>query len=345
MRCIARCTFFVALFATLTVARLSQGAETVWPAPDWQTATPESQGLSPVGVEKVGEWLKGAGSRTGLLVRHGRIVGEWYFEDATPASKYIVYSTTKSFASTAAGLAIEEGKLTRDTKVGQLLPEASPAGKQNVTVRQIISMSTGVHNNAQIHTHPNLFAYSLSQAPMDHEPGTKWDYNNTGLALLSPMFLKATGRSLDQYLNEKVFQPIGIKAGEWSWEKRGETPLSYSGLHITARGLARYGLLFLNKGTWQEKQVVPAAWVTEATGPSQDLNKSYGYLWWNNTTGKWPGVPADAYASLGKNDNSMLIVPSLDLVVLRQVGDYSGPPRKLNIGELWKLSCDAVTEK
>lgn len=345
MNIFARLAIALSLVTTLALARISSAADTAWPVPEWQTATPESQGLSAAGVEKVGQWLKDAGSKSGLVVRHGRIVGEWYFDGATPASKYIVYSTTKSFASTAAGLAIDEGKLTRDTKVGQLLPEASPAGKQSVTVRQVISMNTGVHNNAQIHSNPNLFGYVLTEAPMDHEPGTKWDYNNTGLALLSPMIRKATGRELDQYLNEKVFQPIGIKADDWSWEKRGETPLSYSGLHITARGLARYGLLFLNKGKWQEKQVVPAAWVAEATGPSQELNKSYGYLWWNNTTGKWPGVPADAYASLGKNDNSMVIVPSLDLIVLRQVGDYADQPRKLNIGELWKLGCDAVTEK
>jgi CubicO group peptidase (beta-lactamase class C family) len=115
-------------------------------------------------------------------------------------------------------------------------------------------------------------------------------------------------------------------------------------LHITGRSLARFGLLFLNQGKWQDRQLISANWVQEATGPSQTLNPSYGYLWWNNSTGKWPGVPKDAYAALGRFDNNMLIVPSLDLIVIRQVGDDSGNTRKIVVGELWKLATDAVVD-
>jgi CubicO group peptidase (beta-lactamase class C family) len=100
--------------------------------------------------------------------------------------------------------------------------------------------------------------------------------------------------------------------------------------------------VFLNKGKWQDRQVVPADWVAEATRPSQELNKSYGYLWWNNTDKHWQGTPADAYAALGRFDNSMLIVPSLDLIVIRQVGDDTGHERKIDIGELWRLAVEAV---
>jgi len=319
-------------------------AQTAWPTPDWQTAKPDSQGMSQERVDRVRDWLKEHGSKTGMLVRHGRIVGEWYWEDAQPESKFRVYSTTKSFSSTAAGLAIADGKLALDTKVGDLLPEVKPDEKRNVTVRQLLSMSSGVHNEANINDLPELFDYALFDAPMDHRPGTKWDYNNTGLAILSPVVHKATGQQVDQILDKKVFQPIGINAADWSWERRGETTIPYSGLTITARALARFGLLFLNGGKWQDKQLVPAEWVAEATGNSQDMNKNYGYLWWNNTDGRWPGVPRDAYAALGRFDNDMLIVPSLNLIVIRQVGDDSANNRKIDIGELWRLASESVTE-
>src|SRR6185437_7872082 len=106
-----------------------------WPVPDWQVATPESQQMSSAGMEKVRDWLKAAGSKTGLVIRHGRIVGEWYFDDATAQSRYLVYSTSKSFASTAAGLAIYDGKLSLETTVGDVLPDVMPTEKRQVTVR------------------------------------------------------------------------------------------------------------------------------------------------------------------------------------------------------------------
>ena len=85
---------------------------------------------------------------------------------------------------------------------------------------------------------------------MDHKPGEKWDYNNTGCALLGPMIRQATGQDIDAYLNAKVFKPIGIQESDWHWEKQQGHPLPFSGLHITARALARFGLMTLREGRW-----------------------------------------------------------------------------------------------
>lgn len=340
MRTLVRFCTLLALLSSLGNASLFAG-ETSWPAPDWQTARPESQQMSAAGLEKVGQWLKDNGSKTGMVVRHGRIVGEWYFDEATPKTKYLVFSTTKSFSSTAAGLAIEDGQLSLDTKVGTLLPDVKPAEKREVTVRQLISMTTGVHNEPKLRDMPDVFKYALYEAPMDHKPGEVWNYNNTGLAILAPVMHKATGQQIDELLDARVFRPIGITKDDWSWDHREGIPLPYSGLHITARALARFGLMVLNQGRWQEKSIVPAKWLAAAAAPSQTMNQQYGYLWWNNTTGKWPGVPSDAFAALGAQDNDMLIVPSLDMIVIRQVGDL-GKPRKVKIGELFKLAVDAA---
>ncbi len=330
----------LALLLSLTV---SHAAEQAWPAPEWATAQPGDVGMSAAGLEQVGAWLKRSGAKTGLVVRHGRIVGEWYFDGADRNTKLLVYSTSKSFASTAAGLAVAAGKLSLDTKVGELLPDVKPEGKQAVTVRHLISMDTGIHNNAQLPTMEKRFTYALYEAPMDHEPGKHWDYNNTGLAVLGPVLKKATGKQVDELLADRVFAKIGIGESDWTWDRNEETSLPYSGLHITARALARFGLLFLREGKWQDAQVISAAWVKEAIGPSQTMNPEYGYLWWNNTTGKkFPGAPKDAYAALGRFQNNLYVVPSLDLIVIRQIGEDSQPNRKINTNELLKLACEAV---
>jgi CubicO group peptidase (beta-lactamase class C family) len=339
-RSVSRVLFAILLlFGAASVAV----AQTVFPAAEWQVVKPETQSMSSEALAKVGTWLKDNGSKAGMVVRHGRIVGEWYFDEATPTSKHLVYSTTKSFASTAAGLAIASGKLSLDSKVGDFFPEAQPPAKREITVRQLLSMTSGAHNNNKELSRSDLFKYVLDELPMDYAPGEKWDYNNTGLSLLSPVVHKATGQNIDQILDEQVFKKIGIARDDWTWEDRGGMPIPYSGLHITARSLARFGLLFLNKGQWRGDKVVSSTWVAEATRASQDLNKRYGYLWWNNG-GAWPGVPADAYAALGRFDNNMLIVPSLDMIVIRQVGDDSAHMRQLKIGELFALAATAVTD-
>jgi quinoprotein glucose dehydrogenase len=325
-------------------AAVSARAQTVFPDKEWQVSKPETQSMSSAGLDKVRDWLKDNGSKTGMVVRHGQIVGQWYFDDAKPQSKYLVYSTSKSFASTAAGLAIASGKLKLTSKVGDFFPDANPPSKREITVRQLLSMTSGAHNDNAILTRNDLFNYVLNELPMDAVPGEKWDYNNSGLSLLSPVVHKATGQNIDQLLDENIFQKIGIARDEWTWEDRDGMPIPYSGLHITARGLARFGMLFLNKGSWRGKKVLSPDWVSLATDTSQDLNKRYGFLWWNNSTDVYPGVPSDAFSAMGKFDNDMLIVPSLDLIVIRQVGDDSAAKRQLKIGELFALAVSAVTD-
>jgi CubicO group peptidase (beta-lactamase class C family) len=339
---VARSCLLCLALSVLTPAAVQ--AEAVFPAPDWQVDKPEAQQMSPEGLEKVGAWLKDHGSKTGLVVRHGRIVGEWYFGDAAPQSKYLVYSTTKSFASTAAGLAIAAGKLNLDSKLGDFFPDANPPEKREITVRQLLSMSTGAHNDNEILGRRDLFAYVLKELPMDAAPGEKWDYNNSGLSLLSPVVHKATGQNIVQILDEGIFRKIGVERDDWTWEERDGMPIPYSGLHITARALARFGLLFLNKGQWRGSKIVSSTWVTEATRASQALNPGYGYLWWNNSTGAWPDVPADAFAAMGRFGNHMLIVPSLDLIVIRQIGEDPEPSRPIKMGELFALASSAVTD-
>jgi CubicO group peptidase (beta-lactamase class C family) len=332
-------SFAVSLLCVVLCVRGAFG-QTAWPGEEWETATPASQGMDADGLDKARAWLETHNSKSGVVIRHGRIVAEWYFGGAGRQSKFAAYSTSKSLSSIATGLAIADGKLGLDHTVGQYVHDANPETKRAVTVKQLLSMTSGVHNDPGFPQREDQFSYAVKTAPMDNEPGTKWDYNNTGLALLSPVFRQATGIEIDEFLNDRVFQPIGIRSEDWSWEHREGYALPYSGCHTTARSLGRIGLLVLHQGKWQETQVVPAAWLAESVAASQELNKSYGYLWWNNTTDKWPGIPADAFAALGKWDNNILVVPSLDLIVIRQSDIAPGDGHK--IAEYFQMACEAV---
>lgn len=331
---------FTLAFLAMALCVRDTSAQSVFPGDDWEVATPASQGMDAEGLEKAKAWLESHKSKSGVVIRHGRIVAEWYFGDANAKSKFAAYSTSKSLSSMATGLAIADGKLALDHTVGKYIPDASPDSKKTVTVKQLLSMSSGVHNDPGIGQREDLFSYAIKTAPMDHEPGAKWDYNNTGLALLSPVFHKATGKQIDEFLNERLFRPIGIREEDLTWDRREGFALPYSGCHTTARSLSRIGLMVLHHGKWHDKQIVPAAWLAESIAPSQDLNKSYGYLWWNNTTNRFPKLPQDAYAALGKWDNNIFIVPSLDLVVIRQ-SDLE-PAKDHKIAEYYHLVCDAV---
>jgi CubicO group peptidase (beta-lactamase class C family) len=133
---------------------------------------------------------------------------------------------------------------------------------------------------------------------------------------------------MDDVLQERVFGPIGMENVSWDVQggsgSIGPHTNAHTGVHISARELARFGYLMLHGGVWQGQQVIPRWWMEMATRTSQELNPSYGYTWWVNTRGTlWPGVPRDAFALQGYRANVCYVVPSLDLVVAR-VG--SGPP-------------------
>ena len=302
-------------------------AQTVFPAPDWQVVKPETQSMSPAALEKVGQWLKDSGARPGSWC--GTAISWPSGISTTPGPRRSTWSIplSKSFSGTAAGLAIGAGKLTLDSKVGDFFPDAESALQARDHRAAVVVDDLGAHNDNAILKREDLFKYVLSELPMDFPPGEKWDYNNSGLSLLSPVVHKATGKNIDQLLDEQVFKKIGIGSDDWSWEDRDGMPIPYSGLHITARALARFGLLLLNKGQWRGGKVISSDWMNDVARPSQEMNQRYGYLWWTNRRGAWSKVPRDAFASMGKFDNDMLIVPSLDLIVIapgwRRLGTQS----------------------
>jgi CubicO group peptidase (beta-lactamase class C family) len=294
-----------------------------------------------------GAWQHNASApgNTGLLViRRGYVVGEWYRGcDRTRA--FNIYSSSKSYTSTAFGLILDDfgngslpgGKrLSLDTKVcnQEWIPESLPLPdprKAEITVRNLLNMASGIGPEPVPAKAPFESALGhLEGSPFARlrgEPGTVFNYSNAGVAHLVLLFNHAQGTDLFPFLKERLFDPVGMQRLEWlkigGDGAIGPYNQGYSGVLTNPREHARFCYLALHKGAWNGKRIVPAAYYDFAWEPSAVKN-NYGGQWW--TFPDLPGGPADLVITRGKDHNDGWVVPSLDLVFVR-LGDGSQFPK------------------
>ena len=210
-----------------------------------------------------------------------------------------MFSLTKSFTSTAVGLAVSEGLLSIDDQVIKFFPVEAPAEPsaflKALRVRDLLSMSTGHHKEPALAT-TREWAKTFLAAPIDHKPGTFFLYNTPASYMLSAILQKVTGQTTVDYLRPRLFVPLGIDDLEWETSPEGVTIGGY-GLHLRTESIARFGQLYLQKGKWLGQQVVPKAWVEAATSrqvsngsnPASDWDQGYGYQFWRSRHGTYRG--------------------------------------------------------
>jgi CubicO group peptidase (beta-lactamase class C family) len=310
--------------------------------------TPEEQALNPNDTRVIED----AHGSAVLVVRRGYVVGEWY-QGSDRTTRWGIHSCTKSMTGTAFGMLFEDGRKGRtpanlDSRAYDFIPEGSPLSdprKARITIRHLLTMTSCIRgeNDGIFGTVPapgvgpfemalgfGRGASGASVAELRGEPGSIWEYSDPAFTHLSLVFSKAAGEELDAYMKDRVFDMIGFQ--DYSWDRfggeachLGPHTVPYSGVKTTARDLARFGYLHLRKGSWAGRSVVPREWIELATRPSQSHNGDYGVTWWVNTHGSlWPGVPSDAFAAMGYLGNKCYVIPSLDLVVVRN-GDGPWP--------------------
>jgi len=306
-------------------------------------------------IQQRHEVLYGGDSWSMCIVRHGYLVREFYTFNVLVPTRFDIWSGTKSFTGTAWGLLLEDSRQNRlphgqrinlDSPAYAYIPEGHPLTdprKERITIRHLLTMTSGIPGEKMgvigmpTATNHGPFEHALGRCPnrygkwvdkLSAEPGTRWDYSDPAFAHLSLIFSNIMGREMSEYMKERVFDPIGIE--NLSWDVQGGSGFigphsnAHTGVHVSARELARFGYLLLRKGVWKGQELIPRWWTDLATKTSQDLNPNYGYTWWVNTKGTcWPGIPKDAFALSGYRSNRCVVIPSLDLVVAR-VG--SGPP-------------------
>jgi CubicO group peptidase (beta-lactamase class C family) len=291
--------------------------------------------------------LKTAGSHntdaagaTGLLViRHGQVVGEWY-RDGDRTKAFNIYSSSKSYTSTAFGLILADfgngplpggRKLSLDTKVcdEEWIPESLPLPdprKAEITVRHLLNMASGLDTqNPPVGDHP--FEWALGHtagspmAKLKNAPGDAFHYSNAGVAHLVLLFHRSAGEDLFPFLKRRLFEPIGETQLRWTQIGGNGAigPLSqgYSGIFTNPRQHARFCYLALHKGEWAGKRVVPASYYDFAW-KGTSVKTDYGAQWW--TQPHVTGAPDDLVMTLGRDHNDGFVVPSLDLVFVR-LGD------------------------
>jgi len=305
-----------------------QAQAAVWPGDDWDMSTPEGEGMDVARLEDVASYCEQHKCGAVVVTRHGRIVWERYWggwdEDSTDNS----WSMAKSMTDALVGIAISEGKIKSvNESVADFIPEWRGTDKEEITLRNLLSMTSGLLWNEEYFevsemitmlTSDDQTAYVISR-PRFHDPGDDWYYSSGDTQLFSAVIKAATGMEAGQYAQEKLFGPIGMEGATWDTDTSGHT-MTFCCVHTTARNFARFGYLFLRDGRWNDQQVVPADWVKESVEQSQWENQSYGFYWWLQDL---PDVPKDMFMADGFQTKRIYVIPSLDIVAVR-IGQGDG---------------------
>jgi CubicO group peptidase (beta-lactamase class C family) len=282
-------------------------------------SSPEAQGVSSAGllsfVESADSQVEGLHSF--MLVRHGHVVAEGFWSPYDALSRHQLYSLTKSFTSTAVGLAVAEGRLGIDDPVLPLFPDDAPAEASDnlkaMRVRDLLSMSTGHHAEPAFRDSERWVKAFLAE-PVFHKPGTFFLYNTPATNTLAAIVEKAVGATVLEYLRPRLFEPLGIEDPRWDRDPQGR-PIGGFGLYLRTEEIARFGQLYLQKGRWGGRTLVPAAWVEAATArqvsngskPDSDWEQGYGYQFWR--------CRHRAYRGDGAFGQFCVVLPEQDAVV------------------------------
>jgi len=267
------------------------------------------------------------------------IVAEWYEPGRDETSWAASWSAAKSFASALVGIAIGQGLIEDvDISMARFIPSWAGTDKEPMTLRHVLQMRSGLQWTEDFSlsqpvlsdiarlasTESDQLAYVLSK-PLEHPPGTFWRYSSADTLLLSAVIEAATGRTAAEYAQQALFGPLGIGPVDW-WSDVPGTTLTYCCIDAPTRELAKFGLLYARGGRWGPRQLVPEGFVRDSTNEDSP-SPFYGYQWWLDRRGFAP-FPADVFVAQGFDGQFLYVMPSLDLVVVRN-GHYDkdpGPP-------------------
>ncbi len=256
-----------------------------------------------------------------MLLRHGHVVAEGWWAPYAPEHPHMLFSLSKSFTSTAVGLAVAEGRLSVDDPVLPFFPEDAPAEvSENLAamrVRHLLSMSTGHAEDTteRLHTcEDGNWVRAFLARPVAYAPGTHFLYNSGASYMLSAIVQRLAGVPLLEYLRPRLFAPLGIESPTWETCPRGINTGGW-GLSVRTEDIARFGQLYLQKGMWQGARILPEAWVDEATSaqitngsrPDSDWEQGYGYQFWRCRHG--------AYRGDGAFGQFCVVMPAQDAVL------------------------------
>lgn len=311
----------ICLLLVITFHALAQ------PSMSLPRSTPEAEGVS---SKAISDFIDAANkSKTEfhsfMLVRHGKVIAEGWWNPYRADLKHTLYSCSKSFTATAVGFAVNEKLLSVNDKVISFFPDQLPdtvsAFLSQLTVKDVLSMSDGQEPDptSKISSDSN-WVHAFLNTPILYKPGTKFLYNSLGTYMLSAIVQKVTGQKVVDYLKPRLFDPLGIQGMDWETDTK-EINTGGWGLRLKTEDMAKFALLFLQKGKWNGKQVLPASWVEEASTAkiiqhpelpqskrdSSDWEQGYCYQMWRCRN--------NAYRGDGAFGQYMIVMPEQDAVL------------------------------
>jgi CubicO group peptidase (beta-lactamase class C family) len=304
-----------------------------WPTDEWLKSTPEEQGMDSTQLNELLDYIADHYSKTIdsiIIARHGYIVLEEYPSGWNPDALHILHSVTKSFTSALIGIAIQKEFINNvNQKVVDFFPDRSIANlttfKQDMTIEHLLTMTTGFEWNEWEYPYTDSrngliraiysgdFVQHMLDLPMAYAPGSVWTYCTGASHLLSAIIEEVTNQTTLAFAQENLFDPLGIKDVSWRFDSQR---IYYGGsaLSLKSRDMAKFGLLYLNNGTWDGQQIIPTDWVLNSTSTIyhqfSDEHNGYGYQWWT-----WPSLGGGYYAA-GLYQQKIIVVPEHDLVVV-----------------------------
>lgn len=261
-----------------------------------------------------------------MLLRHGKVIAEGWWDPYRPDLKHTLYSCSKSFTATAVGFAVQEKKLSLSDKVISFFPNDLPDTVSKflsqLTVKDVLIMADGQEPDptGAVGTRYTNWIKGFFATPILHEPGSVFLYNSLGTYMLSAIVQKVTGQKLIDYLKPRLFDPLGIAGMDWEMDKQGINTGGW-GLRLKTEDMAKFAQLFLQRGKWNGKQILPAAWIEEASTKkilqnpdapqsrrdSSDWLQGYCYQMWR--------CRHNAYRGDGAFGQFMIVMPEQDAVL------------------------------
>ena len=310
-----------------------------WPTDGWRTDRPEGHGFDSGLANVIAEQIPQLPFLDGLIIiRHGYIVHESYYNGYDADSLHDIASVTKSWTSALVGMAHVAGFLPDlDAPLPTLLPDYFVAGahddKRTITLRHLLQMrsglafeedvlNTGGYGGSEL-LDRDLTALSLS-FPVWHPPGESWNYSTLDTQLIAAIMQRAVGEPLAAYAQKNLFAALGIDAFNW-WKDGAGTTIGGQNLSMRPRDMAKLGLLYLHNGVWEGEQLVPRSWVTMSISPQNEtlyypptgqaeLIEWYGYHWWV-WKGEWFSGQR-SFQAMGYGGQQVLVFPELDLILV-----------------------------
>lgn len=294
------------------------------PGSNWETQSIASLNWKQESVQPLVDYLALKNSKSFMILINGRIVMENYFNGHTANTNWYWASAGKTLTATITGIAEQEGYLNINNIVSDYIGTgwtSAPLAKENmITNKHLLTMTSGLEDIA------NGDAVDPASLTYKADAGTRWAYHNVYVKL-QDVIAKASNQTWNTYFNTRLRDKIGM---DGTWFQSGNNSVYAS----TTRSMARFGLLMLNKGKWENTVILNENYCNAAVNTSQNINLSYGYLWWLNGKSSYhlpqsqvqfngsiiPSAPNDMFMALGKNDQKIYVIPSKKMVVIR-MGD------------------------